>query len=111
MRVRAGKNTLELVETQGMWIGVVADIGNMIGMDQLVLYPGDVMLLYTDGVTESTDQNGNMFSDENLQRILQKSGNLSPEEIKASILQALNNYTCSDDITLVIIKRLEQKNK
>ena len=47
-----------------------------------------------------------MFSEEGLIDILKKSGNLSTDEIKDSILNEIKDYKKDDDVTFVILKRL-----
>jgi serine phosphatase RsbU (regulator of sigma subunit) len=106
MIFRAAKNKIDLLETKGMWIGMMDDIANTLQVDQFHLQPNDVMLLYTDGITEALDKEGQMFSEDKLVGLFHKLGNLSPEEIKAGILQSLQGYQCSDDITLMILKRI-----
>ncbi|MFW9264764.1 DAHL domain-containing protein, partial [Nostoc sp. CALU 546] len=51
---------VERVETMelGFPIGLVSDIGNFIAQTQVQLYSGDVVVLYTDGITEAEDING-----------------------------------------------------
>ena len=107
---------VECVETRGMWIGLVDEISNMTYMDTLELSPGDVMLLYTDGITEavrrgSEDDNEpfstKLFSESRLRELLEKWGQQEPAAIRDCILDELKPYTCNDDITLVILKRNE----
>ena len=64
------------------------------------------MLLYTDGITESRDKQGRLFTDERLAGILKKYGKLKTDEIRDKILEALEEYTLDDDVTMVVIKRL-----
>ena len=105
MIYRSDKKEVDLIETKGLWIGLMGEIGDMLEVSQLFLNPNDVMLLYTDGITEAIDEDKKMFSDEKLQRVFKDLGHLPPEEIKNGILKALDNYTCDDDVTLMILKR------
>ena len=50
---RAGSKSVERVETRGMWIGPVDDIGPLLRDDTLELTSGDILLLFTDGITEA----------------------------------------------------------
>jgi serine phosphatase RsbU (regulator of sigma subunit) len=103
---RAEKEEVEIIETKGMWIGMTENIEGMVQVDHLELAANDVMLLYTDGITEAVDKHGNMFSEEKLQQLFKKSGRQNPAEIKNEILQALNGYSCHDDITLMVIRKI-----
>jgi serine phosphatase RsbU (regulator of sigma subunit) len=108
MIYRTKQQTVELVETQGMWIGIMDNIDGMIGVDQLTIESGDLMLLYTDGIVEATDSDGRMFSEERLVQELQSVAGQPPESIKNSILNSLKDYRCQDDVTLLILKRNPQ---
>lgn len=103
---RAGSKKLEAVESNGMWIGVVEDMKGMVEDAKIALKPGDVMLLYTDGITEAWNRNSTdeMFGEKKLIEILQKMGDHSSEDIKNKVLEELKDYTTSDDFTIFIMK-------
>src|SRR4029077_2497263 len=50
---RASSRAVERVETRGMWIGRVEDIAPLLSDDTLQLTSGDIVLLFTDGITEA----------------------------------------------------------
>jgi len=69
------------------------------------LVAGDRFLLYTDGVLECPDANGVEFGEERLLRVLEKCGNRSLVDIKASVIAELREYAehwpSVDDVTLM----------
>ena len=72
---------------------------------------GDVLVMYTDGVTEATDSDGMMFGSERLDSILrsQESGVRSQEiveAVKAGVADFVKDAEQSDDITMLVVKRL-----
>lgn len=103
-RVREGE--VESVETSGIWLGIFDDIKGINNDESVRLDVGDVMILFTDGITEARDAVGAMFSDEGLKSCLRETGKKSPEEIKSMIMERLKPYTLNDDVTLVVIKRI-----
>lgn len=112
-RVKSGKT--ELVETSGMWIGIVDDISSMVDDFRLSLDPGDTMLLYTDGITEAWKKGSirdardpvmEMFGEDRLIEIFSRCGNESSLAIKDAIVAELDQYECNDDITMVVVRRL-----
>jgi serine phosphatase RsbU (regulator of sigma subunit) len=105
MIFRQTDGSIEIQETRGMWIGIVEDLEGMNEEDRLYLNAGDVMMLYTDGVTEAVGPDGIMFGEERLQAILRENGNGTPDEIRDAVLTAMNGYKRNDDVTLLIIKR------
>ncbi|MDM8551086.1 SpoIIE family protein phosphatase [Desulfobacterales bacterium HSG2] len=108
---RAESGNVERVETNGMWIGIVDDIEEMLEDDVLALNPGDVMLLYTDGITEATRKDRGtqfeMFGDDRLRKVFRKLGNRTAEEIRTGIIEALQDYNWEDDVTMLVLKRSE----
>ena len=78
------------------------------------LQPGDVLVLYTDGITEARTPDEKavqekLFGEDRLIQVVKESASLSAREIQSAILQAVSNHTKNtpqgDDITLVVIKR------
>lgn len=113
---RSHDAALEVIKTDGMWLGLTSDIMDMLDVGTLELRPGDIMLLYTDGITEAwlkgaDNKNApdikNMFGNDLLADILLKNGNKTPVEIQQAVLDELTKYHQSDDVTMIIIKRIE----
>ena len=117
MIYRAHKNQVDFVETKGIWIGIIDDIQGMLEDDHIQMAEGDIMLLFTDGITEaqlnekhgaSSESEEKMFGEKKLATILQNLGSSSVEEIKTGILDEMKAaYEWDDDITMVLIKRLK----
>ncbi|MCP4137280.1 MAG: SpoIIE family protein phosphatase [bacterium] len=114
MIYRRKQEKVEIVETNGVWIGIADDIEAMLDNKKLILGPEDVMLVYTDGITEAWEKGSvknqrlpskHMFGDKRLKNILLERGKESPGSIQHHILAGLDNYNCEDDVTMVIIKR------
>jgi len=78
--------------------------------DEVKISPGDVVILYTDGLTESTDGQGEMFGEERLERVARQGMGGSAEELLRTILREAESFcgrtTYDDDVTLVILKAL-----
>ncbi len=102
---RARTRSMECIQTDGMWIGVVDDIKNMVYDAKFSLNPGDTMLLYTDGITEARDKKNNMYSYERLQSLFKSVGEDPVESIKVAILQDIGCYEANDDITFIVAKK------
>ena len=71
--------------------------------------PGDVLLIYTDGITESANLEFEAYNEERLIECLRKNRSLSSKEICYSILEDVLKFSAdgkyADDKTLVVIKR------
>lgn len=107
MIYRAGSREVELIKTEGMWLGIRGEIGAMLQDASLHMEIGDTLLLYTDGVTDAVDGNGDRFSKKHLEDALRQLHDRSTEAIKDGILSALEHYQQQDDVTMIVIRRLE----
>jgi sigma-B regulation protein RsbU (phosphoserine phosphatase) len=69
---------------------------------------GDVIVMYTDGVTESINAKEELFGEERLNAIIRKTARLSAQEILDRILSGVREFAGDmpqfDDITLLVIK-------
>ncbi len=76
--------------------------------ETIQLKTGDVLILFTDGISEAMNKKGEEFSDESLEKLAVRIYSESPENILSKIQQDVQNFTNgatqSDDMTLVIIK-------
>lgn len=71
---------------------------------------GDLLVLYSDGITEAFNPDAEMYGLERFKALISEKRHLSPIEIKAEILSDLQAYqqdeSTNDDITLVVAKFL-----
>ncbi|MDD1702068.1 MAG: SpoIIE family protein phosphatase [Methanoregula sp.] len=100
-------NALFLRE-HGIAMGVVTDMDRT--QEHIRLEPGDLFIMYTDGVTEAFDEQYSAFGEERLVRIAQECCNLPADVVRDRIIAAIRGFTGgalqSDDITLVVIRVL-----
>ncbi|MCD4812567.1 SpoIIE family protein phosphatase [bacterium] len=72
------------------------------------LYPGDVFVLYTDGVTEAMNNNEEEFTEERLAEVVGRNVSKSSQELNDTIINELMDFTAGapqhDDITLLTVK-------
>ncbi len=104
---RADSGIVDVIETTGVWIGLEDDIQEKLEDRDIYLNTGDVLILYTDGITESwrADDPEDLFGDDRLRRVIAASGAQPVHEIRNELLNALKNYDSDDDITFMIVKR------
>jgi serine phosphatase RsbU (regulator of sigma subunit) len=73
------------------------------------MHPGDVLVLYTDGIPEAQDRTGRLFKEKNLVEVIKENLDQPAEVIQKSILDAVYQFTGDvppdDDITLMILIR------
>jgi predicted ester cyclase len=76
--------------------------------DTQQLWPGDVLVAYSDGVTEARDPSGEEFGEERLLSCVQANCTRSPVEIVEHLLSAVHQFSAgtaqSDDVTLLVLR-------
>lgn len=101
---------LEYFKNKGLGLGILrnGDFGNFIQPYEFGYKSGDIIVLYTDGITEAKNSRGDEFGYERLQDAVSKSIDCTPEEIQKSIIDNLYAFIGSsiidDDYTTVVIK-------
>lgn len=105
VKPRAGINSLD---SSGLCLGMLPSVSY--DLKTLAFDPGDILLLFTDGITESRNKNNEEFGVERLGAIVQTQGRTSAFDLTQTILKELNEFTANadpaDDRTLVVIKRI-----
>ncbi len=73
------------------------------------LSPGDLLVLYTDGVTEAQNAQGSFFGEARLLEVLDANRESSAADIRKNLMAAIRGFVGdtvqSDDITLMVIRR------
>jgi phosphoserine phosphatase RsbU/P len=99
--------TIEHLAAGGMPLGISADAEFREGRTQL--QPGDALVIYSDGVTETNNPCDEEFGVDRLQKIivnnLERSAAGIRDRIEAELSKFAEGTPAADDITLVIVKR------
>ncbi len=99
---------LRTLTTGGTLLGIVEGIA--FEEEIVPLAPGDVVVLYTDGISESMNERQELFGDDRLAKFIGERRALPVERLKEDILAAVAQHQGSapqaDDMTLVIVRRL-----
>jgi len=71
--------------------------------------PGDILILYTDGIPDAQDEDGDFFNDEAIIEISRQNAGRYAHEIQKAIIDEVQDFTGnapqSDDITLMVLMR------
>lgn len=107
LHYRAATGEVEQLQASGIVLGVVPE--PRFEERGAALDPGDVLLFYTDGVTEAMDARRQLFGEQRLIDTLRRTHGQSPEQIITHVLDAVTRFSAAapqaDDITLVVVKR------
>lgn len=106
--LRQATSLVEALPTRGFLLGAFYDLA--CHEETSTLAVGDVLLLYTDGVTEARDEAGGFFGEERLKVALKTVGKESAEDIVDGIVTAVSQFIGSrdqaDDLTILVAKRV-----
>ena len=95
--------------TGGIALGIVSDLAY--GQNSVVLDHGETLVLYTDGVTEAMNGDGEQFGIERLRKVFSDRAPKDANEAAHKIFEAVNTFADgaaqSDDITCLTLRRNE----
>jgi serine phosphatase RsbU (regulator of sigma subunit) len=103
-------NTAEYLKDKGAALGMIKtkEYCNFIEMNELQYWPGDIMVLYTDGITEAKNSKGEEFDYGRLEQTVREVTDKSSKEIQEHLIKRLYEYSgtdeINDDYTAMIIK-------
>jgi sigma-B regulation protein RsbU (phosphoserine phosphatase) len=104
--VQKGKPVDRLTKT-GMALGVSDEVTWQQKIIRMI--PGDLLLLYTDGITEAQNRYGEYFGEQRLQEIARRKRGCLASELQKSVIEELNNFSGDtprqDDVTIMVVAR------
>ena len=103
--VHADGSSAELPLTGGIALGLIPDLDY--DNKSVTLAPGDLIVMYTDGVTEAFDEEGNQFGTKRLQEVFAGAEPTDVQAANRSVFEAVEKFAGdtpqSDDITCVTL--------
>lgn len=103
---RQSTGRCETVLTRGTWLGPRADITATTPEAQLTLAPGDLLVLYTDGVVEASNAHKVEFGLERLCAVIEAHAREPVSDIVASVFERVNAWAPQqhDDVTALVMR-------
>jgi sigma-B regulation protein RsbU (phosphoserine phosphatase) len=104
---RAAMNRTETIPTKGTWLGIDENIGKYLEDVSVTIEEGDLVLLFTDGITEATNRNGEMYGQVRLEQALNEYADLPVRKLLDKVIEGVTVFQEEqlDDMTLVVIKK------
>jgi sigma-B regulation protein RsbU (phosphoserine phosphatase) len=107
-----GEPSVDLLTPDGLVLGLRVDSGEM--FERLLtevtipLHRGDVLMLFTDGISEAMDADSNLFGEERLTKLVGEHGHLPADELRERILREIDGFVAGapqhDDMTMILMK-------
>jgi sigma-B regulation protein RsbU (phosphoserine phosphatase) len=89
-------------------IPLAVDLGTLYGQLTIPLATGDRLFVYTDGIIDASNPEGESFGLTRLKDVLDANAKVSLSELKLSVLSALHQYTeqelTHDDVTMIVLE-------
>lgn len=101
---RAATGAVEQLPSKGFWLGIVDDLTPMLVDTPLALAPGDSVVLYTDGVTESRAGEDLLGHDPMVEAVA-RAGDAPPAAVVDALLALLPGRVVDDDVTVMCLRR------
>ncbi len=104
--LRAGGTELERLEEGGPVLGVIPQAQYRQG--EVELRPGDVLVIYSDGVVEAENAHGEEFGEERLAAIIRENSHQNATDLRDTILAHVRHFVREepqqDDLTLLVVR-------
>lgn len=103
---RKEKDDFDEIDVDGMAMGILQDI--MYESKKTFYSPGDIVLMFTDGLHESMSPDREQFGIERIKTITKKMADAKATEILAKFYEAINEHAAGlpqhDDTTIIVMK-------
>ena len=88
--------------------GAAEKFAELLEEERIQLQPGDVIVLFTDGITEAMNGESDLFGDARLRRLVEEHGHLESGELRERILREIESFVGGadqhDDMTMILMK-------
>jgi len=105
---RAASNQIEELPSNNMIVGAFQFA--TYESATLTLNPGDILLAYSDGLTEAENPQGEMLGEEAVKKVMLAEAPNGSKRLEQKLLETIHSFTAgrslTDDITLIIVERL-----
>lgn len=99
-------------KTEGLGLGIVrnSDYATYVERNSIKYQSGDLLLLYTDGITEARNKDSQQFGSDGLKKALLENDRSTPSDLRKGIIKDLNEFLAGnkldDDYSIVTLKFL-----
>jgi len=103
---RGESGKCELLDADGLILGIHEQVN--FEERETRFNPGDLLLLYTDGLTEAANSEGELFGEDRLCNMVKEANDLAPQELIDHVLNQVRIFTglrhFDDDVSLVVMR-------
>ena len=107
-RAQDGKVTVRLLTAGGFPLGLFP--GAQYEQEVVGLEPGDLVVCYSDGISEATSAENELWGESQIEKLLEESVGRSPDEVTKRLVEAADNFAAgaeqADDMTILTLRIL-----
>ncbi len=108
--LKEASNDIVLLKAKGIALGAIEEVE--LQEVEVKLTQGDVIILYTDGVTEAMNEKNEQFGQERLTKVVMESRQFSAKDITSNIENQIDSFVKGqpqfDDLTIMVLKIVNQ---
>lgn len=106
---RFKQKKVEVIRSGGIALRMIADISKIVKEQPIEFEENDVIVLYTDGITEARNKENEMYGVKRLTESLERHGSFSTSEkvfdnLTKDFSNFVGEYVQADDITMIVVK-------
>jgi len=109
--LRRASGALTHLDAGGLPLGIRQPTAYQAASERLA--PGDMLLIFTDGVIEAANEHGQEYGEERLRTLLQAGGGLTASAFLQQLMRDLDTFTGAasqhDDITCMVLRVVETR--
>ena len=108
-----GRGGVQVLAPSGIVVGLripgaTEKFAELLEEDRIDLHTGDVLVFYTDGITEAMDGASDLFGEARLSGLISEHGHLDTADLRERILREIESFVGGadqhDDMTMILIK-------
>lgn len=109
---RAGEGITESIVTGGVALAMAPDISKIAKEKEVVLHDQDIIVLYSDGITEAINEDGELYGLDRLIKSVNRNGSLGSslnvfEGVSRDVTEFVGSAVQKDDMTLLVMRFVE----
>src|SRR5438552_7212469 len=105
---RAATGEIEELGSNNMIVGAFSFVSYQ--SNALQLHKGDVLVVYSDGLTEAENPQGEMLGEDRVKEVIRMEASAGAKHLEDKLLETIQNFTVgrsqTDDITITIVERV-----
>lgn len=113
--LRARNGVVEKMQGRGTLLGMFPDANRHFEDVRIKLEPGDKIFVYTDGITEANNPNGDMFGEDRLIDAVKETSGMDVQQASEHVMQVHERFTLGtdsgDDLTMITIMLSERQDE